>query len=428
MPLQDDVAASIVYDGRGFHVPGDNGEMVPMTEASVRRILRLHGIEDGKNGPYLSEALTRIQRGNFALRVGPMAGYRKGWRDVADGRIFVTAEPRPVVPSVVPFDLLDRLLGEMLGEEQYGWFLRWLAIGHRSLSSLRYRPGQALALVGPRACGKSLLSGVVVEAFGGRVAHPYRSWADGSAFNGHLVGAETLVIDDESPSRNMQARRNLATAIKSALFSGTVGIEAKYQTPFTCRPWWRVLIACNDEPENVMVLPPMEDSIGDKIALLRVRPPSFPACLDDDDKREAFRKRISMELPGLLHHALGLSVAPFGDDQRTGIATLHNPEILEMLRELSREAQLEQLLIAARDTLEMEWTGTAGELYHVLTGDTVFREVRDDARRLLDTPAAAGYLLRDLARSRPAMVSKAGESGGATRWKISVKGTWGDQK
>ena len=409
---------AMVYDGRTFYAPGRRGELVPMNEASVRRYLVGQGYVKSKDVDEVSPALTEIQIENYALRVGPMAGYAKGWQDVPDGRVYVTSEIRPVIPADVPCGMLLRLIEEMLGEEQAGWFLRWLAIGHRSLASMRYRPGQALALVGPPASGKSLLSGIIVELFGGRVAHPFSSWSNGSQFNGHLVGAECLVIDDESPSRDMRARRNLATSIKSCLFSDTVGIEGKNKTPFTCRPWWRVIICCNSEPENVMVLPPMEDSISDKIALLLVRTPNFPAGIEGDTGREAFRRRISGELPGLLRHALALPLEPFDMDTRTGIRAYHNSEILGMLRELSKEALLESLLAGAADELEPEWTGTAPELFQRLTGPDVFPSTREQARRLMDSPAVAGYLLRDLARSRPGMVQAVGESRGLTRWRI----------
>jgi hypothetical protein len=420
---------SIIYDGRSYHVPDATGEtLVPVNASSVKAYMRTRGIvDDPKEGLFATVAMEEIQRSRYALRVGAMAGLTKGWHKVPEGRIFVTRGPCPVSPSPVAFDTLRGLVESMLGEDQSGWFFRWLAIAHRSLVSGHYRPGQALALVGPPDSGKSLLLGLIVEAMGGRHAHPYRTWSEGSQFNGHLVGAECLVIDDESPARDMRARRNLGTAIKSSLFSDSVGIEAKYATPFSCRPWWRVIIACNSEPENVLVLPPMEESFSDKIALLLVAKAEFPPGLENDTRREAFRRKLSEELPGLLDHALALPVPPFKANPRTGIESFHHPKILDMLRELSKEAQLESLLAGCADDLGPEWIGTAPDLFQLLTGPDVFQSTREQARRLLDSPSVAGYLLRDLSKTRPGMVASVGESRGLTRWRV-IPGAGEDMK
>ncbi len=420
--VAEEIVSRFFYDGKRFYGPGDKGETVPLGKADVSRMLDLEGIENVKDGPrHLDIALNKIQLSQFALRVGPMSGHPKGWHDVPCGRIYVTNEARPVSPAAVPWDMLGKLLLEMLGEEQLGWFLRWLGIGHRSLAERRYRPGQALALVGERSCGKSLLVGLVVEAFGGRAAHPYPQWANGSQFNGHMVAAETLVIDDESPSRDMRARRSLGTAIKSSLFSDSVGIEDKYGQPFSCRPWWRCVIACNDEPENVMVLPPMDDAMEDKIALLWVRRPDFPPGIEIDEGRQAFRKQLSEQLPGLLHAALLLPTAPYEIDGRTGIKSVHAREVLERLRELSREALLEDIIMraAGQACIVLPWQGSAGELHRLLM-DGVGYAFRDETRRLAETATSMGYLLRELSKSRPNMVSQVRRGQAGTIWKIGT--------
>lgn len=411
--------AKILYDGRAFFVPGKRGELVPMNEGSVRRYLVEQGYTKDKKLDEISPALTEIQIANFVLRIAPLAGHASGWHDMPEGRIYVTKGPRPVQPADVPFGMIDRLLREMLGEEQYGWFLRWLAIGWRSLVSGGYRPGQAVAMVGPKNCGKSLVSGLVTEMYGGRSAHPYQTWSKGTSFNYHLAAAETLTIDDETPSRNMQSRKNLATAIKSNLFADTAQIERKFGDPFTARPWWRLLICCNSEPENVMVLPPMGDDIDDKIAFLLVSRPRFPSGLESDETRQAFRRRISQELPGLLHHALRLPIAPFAVNDRTGIETYHNTEVLDMLRALTKEAMLEQLILLAKDEFGPSWTGTTSDFWHKITTEG-FQTVREDARKLMDSPLAASYLLRDLAKSRPKLITSSTGHANLAKWVITL--------
>ena len=279
-----------------------------------------------------------------------------------------------------------------------------------------------MALVGPRNAGKSLFADLIGEVLGGRVAHPYKQWSGSSQFNGHCVAAELLVIDDEFPSREVGARRAFASGIKSHLFSASVGIEIKHCTPFTCRPWWRCVVTCNDSPEEVVVLPPLDPGFEDKLALLYVQPPSFPERMECDKVRAAFRQELSRELPGLVHHALGLPMDSYGTDGRTGIATYHDQRVVELLRELTVAAMLEDLLerAAGAGVLPVPWTGTAGELEQLLKDSA---EYRDEAKRLFDRPTRASYMLRTLAKDRPGMVARDSQAhGGKARFRITIGG------
>ena len=301
--------------------------------------------------------------------------------------------------------------------------MRWLGIGYRSLVSGSYRPGQAVAFVGAVACGKSLIAGIVAEAFGGRTAHPFKAWSEGNGFNGHLLGAETLLIDDETPSRDGRLRRNMASAIRSQLFSDTVEIHAKYAQPFTARPWWRLVITCNNEPDAVAVLPPLDSTIDDKIAFLAVTKPDFPD-LSTDDARSAFRRRLSAELPALLAEAVAMPITPFAKHNRTGIETHHNLDVLELLRELTKEHHFELLLAdAERDRVfTTPWQGTASELQSILTAFESTVAAR--AKSLFgDWPSAVGVLLGELSRSKPDRVSQGERSATERQWIIhSVTG------
>ena len=37
----------------------------------------------------------------------------------------------------------------------------------------------------------------------------------------------------------------------------------------TLKPFWRMSISCNEEPENLMILTPMDDSLADKMIILK---------------------------------------------------------------------------------------------------------------------------------------------------------------
>ena len=110
---------SVIYDGRCYHVKGRRGELVPMPEAALKRWLRSNGIEDTKKDDLLTRTLIDIQLSQYALRVGPLAGHREGWHEVAEGRVYISRSPYPVIPAAGDAGLLRQLLIDMLGDLQF---------------------------------------------------------------------------------------------------------------------------------------------------------------------------------------------------------------------------------------------------------------------------------------------------------------------
>jgi phage/plasmid-associated DNA primase len=121
----------------------------------------------------------------------------------------------------------------------------------RALYARRRAPGQALVLVGPANGGKSLLQDIVTAILGGRQAKPSSFMTGATHFNGHLAGAEHLRISDENPLTDIRSRRNLGAQIKNICVEASQNIEDKHRTAITFKPFWRLSISLNDEPENL---------------------------------------------------------------------------------------------------------------------------------------------------------------------------------
>ncbi len=64
--------------------------------------------------------------------------------------------------------------------------------------------------------------------------------------------------------------------------------HAKHREPLTLTPFWRLSISVNDEPENLMVLPPIDESLGDKMILLKARRTEMPMPTGTTEERDAF--------------------------------------------------------------------------------------------------------------------------------------------
>jgi hypothetical protein len=407
------------YDGKGFY--RDNGTVfVPMNRESVHSYLEEKGYREKEQR---NPVLNRIQDEHFVSYAGPIAGMQRGFYPSSTGNILVTQSPVVIQPSPGRWPILRRVIEGLLGDDpdagntQVNVFLAWIKVAREALKKGKRRPGQALALTGPRGSGKTLLIDILEQVLGGRRADPYAHFTGRTNFNGDLVGAELLVIDDESGSTDIRARRNLAASIKHNLFSGKVRIEAKYRTPATCSPFWRLVIACNNEPEALLVLPPLTEDIGDKITLFKChkRPLPMPAFTQDD--KEAFMAKIVSEIPAMLHFLETWEIPENLREDRCGVTFYHHPEILSNLAELAPETSLLNLIdtAAAAGGIALPWSG-GSTLLRVLLSQC--EATRRESEKLLGGANSTGVYLGRL-ESSGNRVRKGKLRDGLQQWEIS---------
>lgn len=403
------------YDGTRYYL--DTGrEFVPLDcRSTARHLIRL-----GADKKAIAGELCRIQTDGFIHFAGPLAGLPRGLHEMGGHKLLATAGPVIIAPRRGEWPTLRAVLEGLLADDEAGdrqteVFLGWLKFARESLVTGRRRPGQALALAGPRNCGKSLLIDILEAALGGRRANPYPFFTGRTNFNADIAGAELLAVDDEAGSTDIRARKALAASIKSNLFSGAVRIEGKHKTGFSFRPVWRMALALNDEPEALLVLPPITEDIGDKLTLLRCHKRPLPMPAHTLDEREAFFARLLDELPALLDWLERWPVPDGMREERCGVAHFHHPALLAALLELSPEGQLAALLDTAEATggIALPWEGTAAELKALLCA---CHATARDAERLLGhwTPACGTYL----GRLEGIRAEKLTLRRGAQRWRI----------
>jgi hypothetical protein len=254
--------------------------------------------------------------------------------------------------------------------------------------------------------------------YGGRSAGAY-DWLSGRTnFNLACAGAELLVVDDKAGSSDPRARATLAASLKSGLFAGDVRIEGKHKNAFDCRPWWRLVFALNDEPENLLVLPPLTEDVLDKITLLRCHRFPLPMPAHTLAEKAAFMRALLDEIPAFLHWLTDWEIPAELREERCGVTFYHHPALVDGLQALAPEFQLWQHIQDAADAgrLELPCKLIAAEIQRIVT-------VPDApnchaARRLLDWPAACGAYLARLAASHPERVRKAGKRQGIEQWEV----------
>jgi len=407
-PLPGGVEA--YYDGKRFLLDNDR-DFVPMDRTSIRKHLELRGF----NEP--DPIICKIQTERYVKYRGPLAGRDRGL--VSFNGDLLLASTSPKVIEAVPGDwpTIDRFLRALLcgdehGDAQLKAFMGWLHVARKAMLARSRRPGQALILPGPVRSGKTqCIKQIIVPSMGGREARPYKHLTGGTNFNSDLIGAEVQVIDDP-PSPRIEARRALGEGIKQALFTNSIHVEGKHRDAFYFDPLWRIVIAVNDDPESLRVLPPLSEDLADKLMILKC----WKAIELRDEEFERWQAAIAAELPAFLAAVESHEIAPENSDARCGVAWVRHPDIVDAISELAPERQLRGMIdtLAQTNDFDLPWEGTATELKGRLH-ECPFTQA--SAKTLLGNwVAATGVYLGRLAGNG---VEKLPLLDGTQRWRIT---------
>jgi hypothetical protein len=417
----------IYYDGQSsstaYWRENNNGGWQKINDSALHTELVAQGFNPQKpDDQFLSElnmAKRDIQLNQDIVFAGPLAGLDAGLYSICGNRILVTQSPRLIEPCAGDFTTIRTVIDNLLNDgtvDQTPYFYGWLKIAYESVRARKLMPGQALALAGPKGSGKSLLQNLITEILGGRVGKPYQFMTGGTNFNSEIFASEHLMIEDESASIDIRARRHLSSAIKNITVNTTQRCHPKNRTAITLTPFWRLSISLNEEPENLMVLPPIDESLSDKIMLLKAFKKPMPMASDDSCEREKFWNQLKGELPAFLDFLVKWTIPEDLKSQRFGIAEYHHPDLIRALTALQPETHLLALIDEYILQSQPHWTGTAEALEKRLTSPE--SGCRDKAQKLFYYPSACGSLLGRLAKMESSRV-RSTSSKGRTTWHIT---------
>lgn len=365
MPIPPAFQCYYDTDRHDWWIQDDRNAWVPVGTEMLRLKLRTLGASSvrPRNG-----GLTEVDRyiGNAVTSrniyyAGPMAGYKAGPIEQHGNRILVTNSPQVIDPQPGEWPCFRKLLSELFNDtthQQLDYFHGWLLYARRCFQTSEFKPGQCLVMAGPPDCGKSFLQNRITLMLGGRAAKPYQYMAGDTTFNRELFGAEHLMIEDVISTTNIRDRRNFGSRIKEFTVNEVQVNHGKCRDGINVNPLWRVTLTVNDEPEDLMILPPMIDSVADKFILLKVSKGAFP------EETDAFRITIDSELKHYLHWLHNEWAMP--DDikgRRYGIKSFQHPDLLGCINELAPEHELLMLIdehcFCNGQTV---WRGSAAEL------------------------------------------------------------------
>ena len=349
------------YDSNAskFLICNDAGRWLPFSVADYKRHLRSRGLNvKPETGELLSEAdevILDVQNHRDVSFHGPICGRSAGPLFENGSRVLVTEDMK--LPEPVPgncstikavFEGLLMTKEELeIGRKQLHTVYGWLKSSVEALRAGKEQQQQALAMCGPAGCGKSLTQHLLTEMLAGRSAKAERYFSGKTPFNADLFAAEHLILEDEHCSTRITDRLKLGASLKQhCVGATTASLHTKHKTAVNLPAWWRVSITLNDDPEAMMVLPPLDEHIADKIILLRASHFKFPLSMETNAERSAFRQKFVQEIPAFLYFLLQEWEIPenCADHHRYNVKTFHHPELKETLESLSPEAELADFL------------------------------------------------------------------------------------
>jgi hypothetical protein len=313
--------------------------------SGIRRYLERNGHAQNDFKDLIADHMENIELDRAVDWVGGVAGYQRGILHHGGKRFLITDQPDMIEARSGDWPLLRSIIHQAFpGEDSKSVFLGWLKGGVDAIRKQTHHPAPMLVMAGPANAGKSLLAHVTKIAFGGRTANPMTAWTGKLVWNDNLLRSELLLIDDSLASTDPRARKALGSCFKESIYAGDVEINTRRKTSLSLRPVWRVMVCCNETPENLSVIPPLEDDIEDKIILLKISPVKTPMPAGTADEKNAFGAALREELPAFLGYLEKFIIPPHLTDSRSGITAWKDQELLDAVREISPEKRMENLI------------------------------------------------------------------------------------
>jgi len=334
---------------------------------------------------------------------GAIAGHAQGLAlDTNDLPILITSEAKTPRPLAGDASLICGIIGNAFADPTATLvFISWLAGRYKAVRSHCHIPSPMMVLAGEINSGKSLLAWIVSEALGGRTANPYASWSGGMLWNDDLVGSELLLVDDCVGSTDIRSRRNFGASFKEAIYPHVIQLRKRNSSSIAVRPVWAVIVCCNDTPESLQIIPPLDNDLADKVALLHVIGVALPVDTSTPEGKLELQALIRSELPAFAQQLMDWQTPPELHDSRSGIKAWRDPALTDAVDAHSPARRLEDLLDTA-----LTHMGLWGDLPRELTSADIQGRledsqspVRDQARQLCTWHGAMGSALAKLARS-----------------------------
>ena len=340
----------------------------------------------------LEEMLEHVSAVNRVAGVAPFVCHPDGLLITPDGHR-VLNNYRGLVPKPAEKDDQQVKFGErwpfthsllyglMDPPEQIDYLIAWFQRIYKSALFLKPSRGHNVMIMGPAHVGKSLIVNEIFgKALGGSMdASQYL--LHGDAFGGELFERILWTLEDDAPASESRIRQRFFSKLKQMAANDGHKYSQKFLIPTQVQWFGRVCVTANVDLQSATVIPPLDDSSGDKLCLFRTvekHPVKFA-------NREEIQKLLEAERPYFLRDILDWTppphVKPETNGERFGFVAYHDPSLLRLshlvndvspLAELVSKCIMEHFILnPARD----KWIVTSSELFSELLTDPVNERV-----------------------------------------------------
>lgn len=406
------------------------GQWISLNESAfIRHLRKEHRLRDkpapGKLMSPAHDVVWDVENNHRIDYAGVIAGYRSGLHELAGRRVLVTQDQSFITPAKGEWPLIKKYLeGLFCGEEpgadggpgvkvdQLPWVYGWLQHTVQCYYAGRTASGLAFCLAGDVGTGKSFFSLLVRWLLGDRVAKPYKFMMNDDSFNRDLIEAVLQLIDDENQAdTDYKARQKFAGEVKMIVANNEFRVRVMHTDPFAIPVLRRLMVLCNLQGTRLLVLPPLDGDVDDKLSLFKAYAPPRPAgdlstwregkptmetpaeqaCWPmpmptrDEEEKEAWRAAVRAELPAFLFWLLNEYKMPTHvSGGRFVVRHYHHPALISALHEHSPHVRIWDLLVRSRVVFteyipaagpdepatyvprKEGWSGSAGDLEQLL--------------------------------------------------------------
>jgi hypothetical protein len=358
----------------------------------TQRLLKVtHGIsvkqEPGAKASKMEELMHHISTVNRVMSVGSFVCQAPGPIIASNGnRVLNTYHGNVIQPA--EDDGIDRAFGEdfpyiwdlirglLDSPEQIDYLLAWFKRLYGSALYQQPTRGHNIMIMGPAGTGKSLLATQVFGAAVGGSVDASDFLLRNQTFGAELFDSTLWLVEDDSPAEDARVRARFHTKLKQMAANDGHRYSQKFLVPTQVDWFGRVAITANTDFTSATVIPPLDDSSGDKLCLFRaVKKHPLLHFGTRDENLTPVKEQLPFFLRAILKWTPGDHVKPEPNGERFGFVAYHNPSLLKLSHQVSDVGPFAQIVSDAlrADFLvspkKTEWNGTSTDVLRMVSLD-----------------------------------------------------------